>query len=118
MRPSGVVVVSSIDAHRTASDSIFSISNASLHTFFRDNNTPKGQIALLESDPANLRIEPVSVQRVFKKHSLLTRRASDIAYGEEIAERVRKFAPAVTLSANTPLDAQRRIMAAAQSRSG
>jgi Glycosyltransferase len=78
-----------------------------LHVYFADNHsTPKGHTQLRSDDPENLIIEGLHISREFSKHSLLTRRQSDVAYGRVTAERVNMFRPDVVVSGNMPLDAQ------------
>jgi glycosyltransferase involved in cell wall biosynthesis len=50
----------------------------------------------------------------FSKHSVFTRRQSDIAYGKAVAEKVASFRPDVVISANMPLDAQKILQRAAR----
>jgi len=86
-----------------------------LHTYFADNDTtPKGMTTVKADDPRGFAIEPVSFGRQFKKHSLLSRRRADIAYGKAVSDRVRVFLPDVVLSANMPLDGQKILMQASQ----
>jgi colanic acid biosynthesis glycosyl transferase WcaI len=80
-----------------------------LHTYFAGNNTPKGGT---EARPEGLSIDAVCITRHFQKHSLWSRRAADIEFGNAIRDRIRAFRPDVVLSANTPLDAQRIILKA------
>jgi colanic acid biosynthesis glycosyl transferase WcaI len=79
------------------------------HTYFAANNTPKGAT---EASGVNLTITGVAIGRQFEKHSLVSRRAADISYGKGVGDRIRKFHPDVVISANTPLDAQRLLLAA------
>jgi len=78
-----------------------------LHVYFADNlSTPKGHTNVRKDDPDGLMIEGLHIGRQFSKHSLLTRRQADIAYGQCTADRVELFRPDVVLSGNMPLDAQ------------
>jgi glycosyltransferase involved in cell wall biosynthesis len=77
------------------------------HVYFADNtSTPKGQTQRRADDPETLTIEGLHITREFAKHSLLTRRQSDIEYGEAAAAAAERFRPDVVISANMPLDAQ------------
>ncbi len=77
------------------------------HVYFADNeSTPKGYTQVRPHDPERLVIEGLHITRKFSKHSLLTRRASDIEFGQVVAARVDHFRPDVVVSANMPLDAQ------------
>jgi colanic acid biosynthesis glycosyl transferase WcaI len=84
-----------------------------LHTFFADNNTPKGGVERRPDDPRNFSVEPVSIVREFKKHALLARWLADVDFGKALSERLRSFRPELVLSANMPLDAQRVLLKAA-----
>ena len=83
-----------------------------LHTFFSANNTPKGSTSVLEHDPPNFAIEGLKIAGKFKKHSVMSRVFSDLAYGNVASARVRQFKPDVVLSSNMPLDAQRLLLRA------
>ena len=85
------------------------------HVYFADNDsTPKGETELRPDDSSGLTIEGLHIEREFSKHSLLTRRQSDLAYGREAANRVAHFRPEVVISANMPLDAQNLLQQAAR----
>lgn len=78
-----------------------------MHVFFADNDsTPKGEIESGEGRPSNFSIEGLHVPMKFSKHSILTRRKVDIAYGKAVVAKVAAFKPDVILSSNMPLDAQ------------
>jgi glycosyltransferase involved in cell wall biosynthesis len=84
-----------------------------LHVFFADNHsTPKGNTQIREDDPEGLMIEGLHISREFSKHSLLTRRQSDLEYGRVVANRVEMFRPDVVMSGNMPLDAQAILLKA------
>jgi glycosyltransferase involved in cell wall biosynthesis len=85
-----------------------------LHTYFANNNTPKGRMERQADDPFNFHIEPVSVDTEFKKYAPLARRQADVAVGRTAGEYLRRFRPEVVLSANMPLDGQRVLLHAAR----
>lgn len=86
-----------------------------LHLYFADNiSTPKGQTRIQPNDPPTLSIKGLSIRRKFKKHSPWARRLADIDYGKSASAQVQTFQPDVVLSSNTPLDAQKIILRAAQ----
>lgn len=85
------------------------------HTYFGDNNTPKGR---LKDCGSNLQILELTIGRRFEKHSLLSRRSADIAYGKALSNAICEFGPDVVLSGNTPLDAQRFALASTQKAGG
>jgi len=79
-----------------------------LHTYFAANNTPKGPVTRATQ---GLELEGIGLGRKFNKYSILSRRFADMSYGQEVCERILDFSPDVVLSANTPLDAQRLMLA-------
>jgi glycosyltransferase involved in cell wall biosynthesis len=84
-----------------------------LHLYFADNlSTPKGDLSARGAP--GLRIEGLHIAHPFSKHSLLTRRRSDRAYGKEVAKRLAEFQPEAVLSANMPLDGQKILLDAAR----
>ncbi len=88
-----------------------------LHTYFADNtSTPKGDVESGHGGLANFSLEGLHVPMKFSKHSILTRRSADIAYGREVASKVVSFSPDVVISANMPLDAQAILQRAVKDR--
>ena len=79
------------------------------HFFFAEDMGPKGNTGRLSSDPANFSIEPISIGRPYSKQNLVRRRQADILYGQLASQRIASFAPDVTISGNTPLEAQAPI---------
>src|SRR5690606_30365439 len=57
------------------------------------------------------RIEPLSLKHPIAKYSFLRRWRQENVYGRLLVRAARGFRPDVVLSGNTPLDAQRRIVA-------
>ena len=83
------------------------------HVYFADNtSTPKGRTLRDAADPETVQIEGLHIQRAFKKHSLFTRRQSDLEYGRVAAASMENFQPDVVISANMPLDAQAILLQA------
>lgn len=80
------------------------------HFFFAEDMGPKGNTGRLSSDPANFSIEPISIGRPYSKQNLVLRRQADIFYGQLASQRIASFAPDVTISGNTPLEAQAPIL--------
>jgi colanic acid biosynthesis glycosyl transferase WcaI len=84
------------------------------HVYFSGNtSTPKGAVEAASTSD-HLNISGLNIKRAFEKHSIRSRRASDIEYGMVVADAVSKFKPDVVLSANMPLDAQRILLKAAR----
>jgi colanic acid biosynthesis glycosyl transferase WcaI len=86
------------------------------HVYFAGNtSTPKGAVAT-GSSVKNLNIHGLHIGRSFSKHSIRSRRAADIEYGNEVAKAVEKFRPDAVLSANMPLDGQKILLQASKRR--
>jgi colanic acid biosynthesis glycosyl transferase WcaI len=83
-----------------------------LHTYFGGYQTPKGRTDVDEELASYLTIEAVNIKGNFKQHSALSRWKTDRLYGAEISRRVEELKPDIVISANTPLDAQKQILAA------
>jgi len=82
------------------------------HVYFSGNtSTPKGAVDDIELSE-NLNICGLNITREFAKHSIRSRRAADIEYGNVVAEAVNRFRPDVVLSANMPLDGQKILLKA------
>jgi glycosyltransferase involved in cell wall biosynthesis len=89
--------------------------NSVLYLYFADNSSsPDADLASWPGDKTNLQIEGLHLPIKFSKHSLLTRRKADIAFGEAVAARILAFRPDVVLSGNTPLDSQKVMQRAAK----
>ncbi len=81
-----------------------------LYLYFADNSSsPDADPASWPGAKTNLQIEGVHLPIKFSKHSLLTRRKADVAFGKAVAARILTFRPDVVLSGNTPLDSQKVI---------
>jgi colanic acid biosynthesis glycosyl transferase WcaI len=86
-----------------------------LHVYFADNDTtPKGKTESGSGISSRFTIEGLHIPVPFSKHSLWSRRRSDIAYGNAVAAKILAFEPDVVMSANMPLDAQRIVQDAAR----
>jgi colanic acid biosynthesis glycosyl transferase WcaI len=83
-----------------------------LHTYFADVQGPKGKLESPSDAGLTLRIVGVRIEQKFAHYSALSRRSADCAYGRKLAAQVAQFRPDVVISANTPLDAQRRLLSA------
>ena len=62
----------------------------------------------------NFTVEGVSLPRPFTRYNYLRRWRDEREHGRRVAQQVRDFHPDVVLSANTPLDAQKLILAASR----
>jgi glycosyltransferase involved in cell wall biosynthesis len=84
------------------------------HFFFVEDAGPKGEAQRLPGDPVGFSVEPISIGRSYSKTNLIRRRQDDVLYGRLAAQRIEAFAPSVTISGNTPLEAQASIMKSAR----
>jgi glycosyltransferase involved in cell wall biosynthesis len=83
------------------------------HLFFTDDAGPKGVAKRLPSDPISFSVEPISIGGSYSKTDLIRRRQADVLYGKLTGQRLEQFAPTITISGNTPLEAQASIMRSA-----
>jgi glycosyltransferase involved in cell wall biosynthesis len=83
-----------------------------LHLHCGSFRTGKGAVEV-DDDP-RLRIEGVTLSSEFARYSPWTRLRQEREYGIKASERIREFRPHVVLSANTPLYAQKRLLAEAR----
>jgi colanic acid biosynthesis glycosyl transferase WcaI len=74
--------------------------------------TPSGGAYGRPEDPPNYTVAPVRLKEPLKKSSFVKRWRQENEYGRLVARDILQFRPDVVLSANTPLDAQRRILRA------
>ena len=78
--------------------------------------TPRGALQKGKDDPASLAIEGIQLNKPLEKYSFLTRWWQENEYGRLLKEELDRFQPDTVLSANTPLDAQKRLQSACLSR--
>jgi colanic acid biosynthesis glycosyl transferase WcaI len=83
-----------------------------LHLHCGSFRTGKG--AVDDADDGRLRVEGVTLSREFARYSSLRRFRQEREYGAKTSARIREFRPDVVLSANTPLLAQKRLLAEAK----
>ncbi|HZP99239.1 MAG TPA: glycosyltransferase family 4 protein [Reyranella sp.] len=83
------------------------------HFFFAEDPGPKGNPGLSTADSADFALEPISIGRAYSKKDLVRRRQADLVYGRLAADKIAAFAPDVTISGNTPLEAQALILRSA-----
>jgi glycosyltransferase involved in cell wall biosynthesis len=83
------------------------------HLFFTDDAGPKGVTERLPGDARTFSIEPLSVGSAYSKTNLIRRRQVDVLYGRLAGRRLEEFRPTITISGNTPLEAQASIMRSA-----
>ena len=77
-----------------------------LHIYAGFNNTPRGTLGKLESDPRSFEVKGLYIRRPLQKFSFVKRWLQEREYGYLAAKDVLAFEPDVVISANMPLDAQ------------
>ena len=80
-----------------------------LHIYCSSITTPRGALERRPSDSETLEIEAIALRAPIRRERLLTRHRLEGEHGSRVVDRVRGFAPDVVLSANAPLEAQKRI---------
>lgn len=86
--------------------------NVVRHVYCSSFQTPRGNLSLKDSDPANFDICPVSLSETFHKDKFIKRRSQEIKVGKLIGKEITKFKPDIVISSNAPIDAQRKIISA------
>ena len=72
--------------------------------------TPKGRLTLVEGDPKSFSIVPVTLPQDVEKSAFVDRWRLERLYGERLVKAVAQAQPDLVISANTPLDAQDRLL--------
>lgn len=80
------------------------------HFFFAEDAGPKGNTSQSSNDPDTFSVEAISINRPYSKKNLIRRRQADVLYGKLASQRIASFEPDVTISGNTPLEAQAPIL--------
>ena len=80
------------------------------HAYCASHQTTPPGTALCKDD--RLTIHPLHLRRPLDKYALVKRWAQEREYGSLIARTCKDFGPDVVLSANAPLSAQQRLLAA------
>jgi glycosyltransferase involved in cell wall biosynthesis len=81
------------------------------HAYCGGVTTGRGALDIAEGDPPSLRFRDVS-DTPFERYSPVRRLGSEVAYGRALATLVEATEPAAVLSANCPLESQRRLWTA------
>lgn len=84
------------------------------HFFFAEDAGPKGATQRAPDDPDSFSVEPISIGRAYSKSNLIQRRQADLLYGRLAGAKIESFSPDVTISGNTPLEAQASILRSAR----
>ena len=85
-----------------------------LHLYAGYNVTPRGELTKREDDPESFSISPIFIRKPLQKYSFLKRWYQEREYGNLLSEEITKYSPDLVIAANTPLDAQRMALSAAQ----
>ena len=72
--------------------------------------TPKGRLTHGEGDPKSLSIVPIPLPQDVEKSAFTNRWRLERLYGERLVNAVAQLQPGLVISANTPLDAQDRLL--------
>jgi colanic acid biosynthesis glycosyl transferase WcaI len=70
----------------------------------------RGDFQRKATDSLTFNLKGISLSRPYQKNSLIERRRQEIEYGEILANHITGFCPDVVISANTPLDAQAKVV--------
>lgn len=81
-----------------------------LHLYSGSITTPRGTLTKRPEDPDTFSIEEISLGEHIPREHLLTRRRLEARHGARVVDRLAHYQPSVVISANTPLEAQRRIV--------
>lgn len=80
------------------------------HLFSSSFQTPHGALAKRNGDPASFDVCGISLSEPFNKYSFIKRRKQEIEYGRLVSEEVDRLHPDVVISANMPIEAQKRLV--------
>ncbi len=86
-----------------------------LHAYCASLSSTPQAMETRPDDPDGFEIRGLALDAPINKQAFVTRWRQERAYGHVAAAALRAFRPDVVLSANTPLDAQRTLLAAARS---
>lgn len=84
------------------------------HTFFPGACASMRNMEPRADDPPALRIVPIGAGLNYSKYSLFRRRLDEIALGKLLEAHIGQWRPDAVISANAPLDVQRRARRAAK----
>ena len=83
-----------------------------IHGFFSGDPGPKGSLTRLSTDPSNLSFIGFDISSPYDKGNFVSRRFKDLEYGRLVGSYIRKIAPDIVMSGNTPTEAQEYIVKA------
>jgi glycosyltransferase involved in cell wall biosynthesis len=82
-----------------------------LHLHCSSFLTGKGSVERRDDDPQTFSVEAIDLGEPFQKYSARKRWPQERRYGRLCADRIERFGPDVVLSSNTPLFAQKILVA-------
>jgi colanic acid biosynthesis glycosyl transferase WcaI len=85
-----------------------------LHLYSGDYITPRGEVEKRNTDPKNLRINPIFMKTPTTKYNFFKRWFQENEYGHVLAKETLEFQPNIVIASNTPLDALRHLQTAAR----
>jgi putative colanic acid biosynthesis glycosyltransferase WcaI len=80
-----------------------------LHLYSASITTPRGTLTKRPEDPESFSVEAIALSEQIPREDLLTRWRLEAMHGQRVVNRLKSFQPDVVISANTPLEAQKRI---------
>ena len=80
-----------------------------LHLYSASITTPRGTLTKRPEDPDSFAVEAIDLHERIPREDLVTRWRLETRHGQRVVERLERFQPDVVISANTPLEPQRRI---------
>lgn len=81
------------------------------HLYSTSTHTPRGALQHRKADPETLHIAGLSLGTTIRKQSFARRWWLELRYGRILQHAVDEIAPDAVISANTPLDSQRPLVA-------
>jgi colanic acid biosynthesis glycosyl transferase WcaI len=81
-----------------------------LHVYCSSFTTPRGELELQPTDSSNLSITGIELASTISRERLISRRRLEVEHGKRVAACLDAFRPDVVLSANAPLESQKRIV--------
>ena len=80
-----------------------------LHLYSAAITSPHGSLTRGRDDPPTFAVEGIHLTTPIRRDRLFTRRRLEAEHGSRVVRRLRGFGPDVVISANAPLESQRRI---------
>ena len=82
-----------------------------LHVYSQSIQTPKGSLVKKGGDPDTFHIRGIAQKKPFPKYSPIKRWLTEKAYARKLLSIAEGFGPDIIVSANTPLDIQKALLA-------